>query len=876
MFVAVNTEGSLKVKRHDVVFTRPEDNEPEDEVDVVGCCHVTIEETSEHDIFEEDAEAAPLSLEDGGQSTIDELKEVNLGNAWTRSKGGRSSLSDQTRASASQASPMTIPTRTHFSNLGRGHEALSFMDGLSGYNQIRMALDDEEKTAFRTPKVKSKKKCDHLKDLKLVLDRLRKYQLRMNPLKCAFGVTSGKFLGFIVRHRGIEVDHSKVDAIQKMPSPKNLHELRRLQGRLAYIRSHAKNAFDSIKKYLLNSPVLSAPAIGKPLILYIAAQETLLGALLAQENDKGKECALYYLSRTLTGAELNYSPIEKMCLALFFAIDKLRHYMQAFSIHLVAKADPVKYILSRPVISGRLAKWAIILQQYDIVYIPQKAVKGQALADFLADHPVPSNWKLCDDLPDEEVLFVESMEPWIMFFDGATRISGAGVGIVFISLEKHMLPYSFTLGELCSNNVAEYQAFIIGLQMASEFGIKCIEIFGDLKLIINQLSYQYEKVDALANLATALTVSEDIPINISLCQKWIVPSIESQYEEAGVISVYAIDEEDWRQPIIDYLEHGKLPTDPRHRAEIRRRAARFIYYKDTLYTRSYEGLLLRCLGKEESTKALEEAHSGICGVTSLPPEPLHPTIASWPFEAWGLDLVRPITPKSSVDHSYILAGTDYFSKWAEVVPLREAKKENIYKSSMYNAATNELAEAFNKTLCSLLKNVVSKKKRDWQEKIGEALWAYRTTHRTPTCVTPYSLVYGVEAVLPLEREIPSLRMAIQEGLTTKDNARLRLQELEALDEKRLEAQQALKCYQARMSKAFDKQVRPRSFQVGDLVLAVRRPIITTRHTGNKFTPKWDGPYIAKEVFTNGAYKIIDQDGLRIGPINGKFLKKFYT
>ena len=156
------------------------------------------------------------------------------------------------------------------------------------------------------------------------------------------------------------------------------------------------------------------------------------------------------------------------------------------------------------------------------------------------------------------------------------------------------------------------------------------------------------------------------------------------------------------------------------------------------------------------------------------------------------------------------------------------------------------------------------------------MWAYNTTHRTPIGVTPYFLVYGVEAVLPLEREIPSLRMAIQEGLTTEDNARLRLQELEALDEKRLEAQQALECYQARMSKAFEKQVRPRSFQVGDLVLAVRRPIITTRHTGNKFTPKWDGPYIVKEVFTNGAYKIIDQDGLRIGPINGKFLKKFYA
>ncbi|XP_051115682.1 uncharacterized protein LOC127240874 [Andrographis paniculata] len=121
------------------------------------------------------------------------------------------------------------------------------------------------------------------------------------------------------------------------------------------------------------------------------------------------------------------------------------------------------------------------------------------------------------------------------------------------------------------------------------------------------------------------------------------------------------------------------------------------------------------------------------------------------------------------------------------------------KSSMYYALANELTEAFNKTLCNLLKKVVSKSKRDWHDRIGEALWAYRTTFRTPTQATPYSLVYGVEAVLPLERQIPSLRIALQKELTTEENVRLRLEELEALDEKRLQAQQRLECYQARLS-----------------------------------------------------------------------------
>ncbi|KAL0410875.1 UNVERIFIED_CONTAM: hypothetical protein Slati_3677200 [Sesamum latifolium] len=93
--------------------------------------------------------------------------------------------------------------------------------------------------------------------------------------------------------------------------------------------------------------------------------------------------------------------------------------------------------------------------------------------------------------------------------------------------------------------------------------------------------------------------------------------------------------------------------------------------------------------------------------------------------------------------------------------------------------------------------------------------------------------------------------------------------------KRLEAQQRLECYQARLSRAFNKKARSRSFQVGDLVVAVRRPIITTHRTENKFTSKWDDPYVIKEVYMDDAYKLIAEDGLRIGPINGKFLKRYY-
>ncbi|XP_075103765.1 uncharacterized protein LOC142178333 [Nicotiana tabacum] len=106
---------------------------------------------------------------------------------------------------------------------------------------------------------------------------------------------------------------------------------------------------------------------------------------------------------------------------------------------------------------------------------------------------------------------------------------------------------------------------------------------------------------------------------------------------------------------------------------------------------------------------------------------------------------------------YILATTNYFSRWAEAVPLKKVKKETIadfIKSNIifrYNAPANGHAEAFNKTLGNLLKKVFAKNKRDWHEKIGEALWVYRITFKTATQSIPYSLVYGVEAVLPLEQ-----------------------------------------------------------------------------------------------------------------------------
>jgi len=91
---------------------------------------------------------------------------------------------------------------------------------------------------------------------------------------------------------------------------------------------------------------------------------------LAQYNDEGKENALYYISRTMVGAEVNYSSMEKICLVLVFAVQKLRHYLLSHQITVISKADPLRYILSMSLLSGRLANWAMLLAPFNIKFVP--------------------------------------------------------------------------------------------------------------------------------------------------------------------------------------------------------------------------------------------------------------------------------------------------------------------------------------------------------------------------------------------------------------------------------------------------------------------------------------------------------------------------
>ena len=252
----------------------------------------------------------------------------------------------------------------------------------------------------------------HLADLRKVLECTRKHGLKMNPNKCAFGVWAKQFLGFMVHQRVIEISWRSIDAINKIVAPTNKTRLQSLIGKINFIKRFISNlsgkirafspllklkadqefvwgeeqqlALDEIKNYLTSPAVLIPPQQGKPL-RYLSTNEMVIGSALIQEFE-GKERVIYYLSRRLVDAETRYSAIEKLCLCLYFSCIKLRHYLLSAECTVICKDDVVRYMLSMPIMNGRIGKWILALLEFDLRYESAKAVKWQIMADFVTQH----------------------------------------------------------------------------------------------------------------------------------------------------------------------------------------------------------------------------------------------------------------------------------------------------------------------------------------------------------------------------------------------------------------------------------------------------------------------------------------------------------
>ena len=292
--------------------------------------------------------------------------------------------------------------------------------------------------------VKSQDEERHLDDLQETFDTLRQYHMKLNPSKCAFGVSSGKFLGFMVSHRRIEANPDKIQAILDMKPSQNTKEIQSLTRRVAALNrfvskatdkclqffkvlrkafewtDECQRAFEDLKAYLTMAPLLSPSVVGEELYLYLAVTPHAMSSALIREEDKVQR-PVYYTSKALRGAEGRYPQMEKLAFALITASRNLRHYFQAHVIN-VKTDHPLKKAMNRLEAAGRLIQWAVELSEFDIRYQPRHAIKAQALADFIAEF-TPSH--------DE----TEDSKRRVVHVDGSSTRHAGGIGVVLQSPE---------------------------------------------------------------------------------------------------------------------------------------------------------------------------------------------------------------------------------------------------------------------------------------------------------------------------------------------------------------------------------------------------------------------------------------------------------
>ncbi|GAU35623.1 hypothetical protein TSUD_30400 [Trifolium subterraneum] len=357
--------------------------------------------------------------------------------------------------------------------------------------------------------VKSEEEIDHTVHLKRVFDQARKFNMRFNPEKCTFGVKAGKFLGFYLTERGIEANPDKCIAFFDYPTPKSKKSIQTLNGMLtsmarfvAKSAQHAlplfkllrkettfelteecEGALQHLKRALSEPPVLTRPTEGEKLYLYLAVASEAISAVLIRETEQVQK-PVYFVSRALQEPELRYLQKEKIALAVIMAARKLRYYFLAHSI-VIRTDQPVKQLLARPDMVGRMLKWSLELAEFDISFESIKALKAQVLADFVAEMTTsPTSEK----------------NKWTIFVDGSSNSQGSGVGIILENGDGVLIEVSLGLSFPTTNNQAEYIVFLAGLRLAEDMGAEEIKIFTE-NTMHEQMSFQNLRTQGAKNRA---------------------------------------------------------------------------------------------------------------------------------------------------------------------------------------------------------------------------------------------------------------------------------------------------------------------------------------------------------------------------------------